>query len=175
MAEFLVKVADEQGICAAGGARLFRSRSARPVRAAGVPGFTGLKPRTLLSASGASLGGRASCAGTFLISSAVFDPHQSRPAHPDLARSSDQAAARQVAAEATGKRARACQRRRVAVGRFCGAAGVSEDVHDTLLAGEKSGNMEEVLGRYITYQRMVQTFRKKLLVSLVYPALLSRW
>src|ERR1035441_3639387 len=42
----------------------------------------------------------------------------------------------------------------------------------TLLAGEKSGNMEEVLGRYITYQRMVQTFRKKLAVSLVYPALL---
>ncbi len=42
----------------------------------------------------------------------------------------------------------------------------------TLLAGEKSGNMEEVLSRYIAYQRMVQTFRKKLLVSLVYPALL---
>jgi type IV pilus assembly protein PilC len=42
----------------------------------------------------------------------------------------------------------------------------------TLLAGEKSGNMEEVLGRYISYQRMVQTFRKKLFVSLVYPALL---
>src|SRR5277367_6211313 len=35
----------------------------------------------------------------------------------------------------------------------------------TLLAGEKSGNMEEVLGRYIAYQRMVQTFRKKLVVS----------
>jgi type IV pilus assembly protein PilC len=42
----------------------------------------------------------------------------------------------------------------------------------TLMAGEKSGSMEEVLSRYITYQRMVQTFRKKLLVSLVYPALL---
>jgi type IV pilus assembly protein PilC len=42
----------------------------------------------------------------------------------------------------------------------------------TLMAGEKSGSMEEVLGRYITYQRMVQTFRKKLMVSLVYPALL---
>ncbi|MFY9560101.1 MAG: type II secretion system F family protein [Terriglobales bacterium] len=42
----------------------------------------------------------------------------------------------------------------------------------TLLAGEKSGNMEEVLGRYIQYQRLVQTFRKKLAVSLVYPALL---
>src|SRR6266851_2068316 len=42
----------------------------------------------------------------------------------------------------------------------------------TLMAGEKSGNMEEVLGRYIAYQRMVQTFRKKLMVSLVYPVLL---
>jgi type IV pilus assembly protein PilC len=42
----------------------------------------------------------------------------------------------------------------------------------TLMAGEKSGSMEEVLNRYIQYQRMVQTFRKKLLVSLVYPALL---
>jgi len=42
----------------------------------------------------------------------------------------------------------------------------------TLMAGEKSGNMEEVLSRYIAYQRMVQSFRKKLAVSLVYPALL---
>lgn len=42
----------------------------------------------------------------------------------------------------------------------------------TLLAGEKSGNMEEVLGRYISFQRMGMTFRKKLAVSLVYPALL---
>jgi len=42
----------------------------------------------------------------------------------------------------------------------------------TLLAGEKSGNMEEVLNRYISYQRLVQTFRKKLAVSLVYPVLL---
>ena len=42
----------------------------------------------------------------------------------------------------------------------------------TLMAGEKSGNIEEVLSRYIAYQRMGQTFRKKLAVSLVYPALL---
>src|SRR5438309_3858020 len=42
----------------------------------------------------------------------------------------------------------------------------------TLLAGEKSGNMEEVLGRYIAFQRLALTFRKKLAVSLVYPALL---
>jgi type IV pilus assembly protein PilC len=42
----------------------------------------------------------------------------------------------------------------------------------TLLAGEKSGNLEEVLNRYITYQRLGLGFRKKLLASLVYPALL---
>jgi type IV pilus assembly protein PilC len=42
----------------------------------------------------------------------------------------------------------------------------------TLLAGERSGNMEEVLNRYIAFQRMALTFKKKLLVSLVYPTLL---
>ncbi len=42
----------------------------------------------------------------------------------------------------------------------------------TLLAGEKSGNMEEVLSRYISFQRVAITFKKKLAVSLVYPALL---
>lgn len=42
----------------------------------------------------------------------------------------------------------------------------------TLMAGEKSGNMEEVLSRYIAFQRLALTFRKKLAVSLVYPTLL---
>jgi type IV pilus assembly protein PilC len=42
----------------------------------------------------------------------------------------------------------------------------------TLLAGEKSGNMEEVLSRYIAFQRLALTFKKKLAVSLVYPSLL---
>jgi type IV pilus assembly protein PilC len=42
----------------------------------------------------------------------------------------------------------------------------------TILAGEKSGNLEEVMGRYITFQRLSLTFRKKLLSSLVYPVLL---
>ncbi len=43
----------------------------------------------------------------------------------------------------------------------------------TLLAGEKSGNLEEVLNRYIGFQRLAIAFRKKLLASLVYPALLA--
>jgi type IV pilus assembly protein PilC len=42
----------------------------------------------------------------------------------------------------------------------------------TLLAGEKSGNLEEVLTRYIAFQRVATAVRKKLLASLVYPALL---
>ncbi len=42
----------------------------------------------------------------------------------------------------------------------------------TLMAGEKSGNIDEVLHRYIAFQRMAMTFRKKLFVSLIYPTLL---
>src|SRR6202451_745122 len=42
----------------------------------------------------------------------------------------------------------------------------------TLMAGEKSGNIDEVLTRYINFQRMTMTFRKKLFVSLIYPVLL---
>jgi type IV pilus assembly protein PilC len=42
----------------------------------------------------------------------------------------------------------------------------------TLMAGEKSGNLEEVLSRYILFQRTASSVRKKLLASLVYPALL---
>lgn len=42
----------------------------------------------------------------------------------------------------------------------------------TLMAGEKSGNVDEVLTRYINFQRLAMTFRKKLFVSLIYPTLL---
>jgi type IV pilus assembly protein PilC len=42
----------------------------------------------------------------------------------------------------------------------------------TLLAGERSGNLEEVLDRYLSFQRVSLTFRKKLKASLIYPALL---
>ena len=42
----------------------------------------------------------------------------------------------------------------------------------TLLAGERSGNLEEVLQRFVDFQRVSLTFRKKLTASLVYPAVL---
>jgi type IV pilus assembly protein PilC len=42
----------------------------------------------------------------------------------------------------------------------------------TLLAGERSGNLDEVLSRYLSFQRISLTFRKKLQASLIYPCLL---
>jgi type IV pilus assembly protein PilC len=42
----------------------------------------------------------------------------------------------------------------------------------TLRAGERSGNLDRVLGQYIAYQKVSRTFRKKLLSALVYPAFL---
>ena len=42
----------------------------------------------------------------------------------------------------------------------------------TILAGERSGSLAEVLERFIAYQKLALSVRKKLLVSLMYPALL---
>jgi type IV pilus assembly protein PilC len=42
----------------------------------------------------------------------------------------------------------------------------------SVLAGEKSGALGEVLDRYITYQKLALAIRKKLITSLIYPALL---
>lgn len=42
----------------------------------------------------------------------------------------------------------------------------------TLLAGERSGNLQEVLERYVNFQRISLTFRKKLVSSLIYPCVL---
>jgi type IV pilus assembly protein PilC len=42
----------------------------------------------------------------------------------------------------------------------------------SVLAGEKSGALAEVLDRFITYQRTALAIRKKVLVSLIYPTFL---
>jgi type IV pilus assembly protein PilC len=42
----------------------------------------------------------------------------------------------------------------------------------TLLAGERSGNLQEVLERYVAFQRVTLTFTKKLTASLIYPSVL---
>jgi type IV pilus assembly protein PilC len=43
---------------------------------------------------------------------------------------------------------------------------------NTVKAGERSGELEDVLGRYIAYQQLVEAVRKKIISSLTYPAVL---
>ena len=43
----------------------------------------------------------------------------------------------------------------------------------SVLAGEKSGSLAETLERYITYTKLALSVKKKVLVSLMYPAVLS--
>jgi len=42
----------------------------------------------------------------------------------------------------------------------------------SLLAGEKSGNLEQVLRRYVSYVKVVSTVRRRTVSALVYPAIL---
>jgi type IV pilus assembly protein PilC len=42
----------------------------------------------------------------------------------------------------------------------------------SVMAGEKSGSLGEVLERYITYQKLALAVRKKVIVSLIYPSVL---
>jgi type IV pilus assembly protein PilC len=52
-------------------------------------------------------------------------------------------------------------------------AGVFPAIYVTsVMAGEKSGSLPEVLDRFLTYQKLALAVRKKLLLSLLYPAFL---
>jgi len=54
-----------------------------------------------------------------------------------------------------------------------GAQGVFPPIYVTsVMAGEKSGALGEVLDRFITYQKLAIAVRKKLITSLIYPCLL---
>src|SRR6185436_16087109 len=51
--------------------------------------------------------------------------------------------------------------------------GVFPPIYTTsVMAGEKSGSLAEVLERYVNYQKMILAVRKKVIVSLIYPSLL---
>lgn len=53
------------------------------------------------------------------------------------------------------------------------AQGVFPAIYTTsIMAGEKSGSLVEVIDRYVTYQKLALAVRKKVLVSLLYPSLL---
>ncbi|MBL8231045.1 MAG: type II secretion system F family protein [Bryobacterales bacterium] len=54
------------------------------------------------------------------------------------------------------------------------AAGVFPPIYVTsIMAGEKSGALVEVLERYLAYQRLSMAIKKKLLLALIYPAVLT--
>ena len=53
------------------------------------------------------------------------------------------------------------------------AQGVFPRIYSTtILAGEKSGNLEETLSRYVGFQKLALSFRRKVISSLIYPSLL---
>ena len=172
MAQFLVKVADEQGH--------LRQQVENGYSEAEVhdrftqQGYLAywVKPRTILSRGGGQRGGKLRQA-VFLIFNQQF--LTLIKAGLPILTSLDLLIKRQR--DKSLLRLLENVRERVKGGELLSDAFAAQQVFPkmyttTLLAGEKSGNMEEVLGRYIAYQRMVQTFRKKLMVSLVYPALL---
>ncbi len=55
---------------------------------------------------------------------------------------------------------------------FFNEPGITDIYTTTLLARERSGNLPEVLGRYVQYQRLALSVRRKLISSLIYPAVL---
>jgi type IV pilus assembly protein PilC len=53
------------------------------------------------------------------------------------------------------------------------AQGVFPRIYSTtILAGEKSGNLEETLTRYVAFQKLALSFRRKVISSMIYPTLL---
>jgi type IV pilus assembly protein PilC len=174
MAEFLVKVADEQGHLRQQVEHGYSEAEVHDRFAQQGYLVYWVKPRTILSGGGSQFGKRGKLRqSTFLIFNQQFLT-LIKAGLPIL-----------TALDLLIKRQRDKAllkllenvRERVKGGELLSDAFAAQQIFPkmyttTLMAGEKSGSMEEVLGRYIQYQRMVQTFRKKLAVSLVYPALL---
>src|ERR1700682_1247538 len=173
MAQFLVKVADDRGHLAQ---QVEHGYSESEVRERFVQqGYLvyWVKPRGLFSGGKLQLGGRKVKQSQFVIFNQQF--LTLIKAGLPILNSLDLLIKRQK--DAHLKSLLANVRERVKSGELLSdsfaAQGVFPRIYTTtLMAGVKSGNMEEVLGRYIAFQRLALTFKKKLAVSLVYPALL---
>ena len=173
MAQFLVKIADDRGRLAQ---HVEHGYSESEVRERFVQqGYLvyWVKPRGLFSGGKFQLGGRKVKQGQFVIFNQQF--LTLIKAGLPILNSLDLLIKRQKDGNLKGLLQNV--RERVKSGELLSdsfaAQGVFPRIYTTtLMAGEKSGNMEEVLGRYIAFQRLALTFKKKLAVSLVYPALL---
>ena len=172
MAEFVVKIADERGNVHQ---HVEQGYSEAEVRDRFVQqGYLvyWVKPQGMLSGGVCAAPRKVKQSHVSDLQPAVSDPDPGRPADPELARTADQAAEGPAAQADSGKRSRPGEGRRIAFRRLRRPGVIPKIYTTTLLAGEKSGNIEEVLTRYIGFQRMALTFRKKLFVSLIYPTLL---
>jgi type IV pilus assembly protein PilC len=173
MAQFLVKIADDRGRLAQ---HVENGYSESEVRERFVQqGYLvyWVKPRGLFSGGKFQLGGRKVKQGPFVIFNQQF--LTLIKAGLPILNALDLLIKRQK--DANMKSLLQNVRERVKSGELLSdsfaAQGVFPRIYTTtLMAGEKSGNIEEVLGRYIAFQRLALTFKKKLAVSLVYPALL---
>src|SRR6267142_1086550 len=173
MAQFLVKLADDRGHLAQ---QVEHGYSESEVRERFVQqGYLvyWVKPRGLFSGGKLQLGGRKVKQSQFVIFNQQF--LTLIKAGLPILNSLDLLIKRQK--DANLKSLLANVRERVKSGELLSDSFAAQSVFPriyttTLMAGEKSGNMEEVLGRYIAFQRLALTFKKKLAVSLVYPALL---
>jgi type IV pilus assembly protein PilC len=173
MAQFLVKIADDRGRLAQ---QVENGYSESEVRERFVQqGYLvyWVKPRGLFSGGKFQLGGRKVKQGPFVIFNQQF--LTLIKAGLPILNALDLLIKRQK--DANMRSLLQNVRERVKSGELLSdsfaAQGVFPRIYTTtLMAGEKSGNIEEVLGRYIAFQRLALTFKKKLAVSLVYPALL---
>jgi type IV pilus assembly protein PilC len=173
MAQFLVKIADDRGRLAQ---QVENGYSESEVRERFVQqGYLvyWVKPRGLFSGGRFQLGGRKVKQGPFVIFNQQFVTLIK--AGLPILNALDLLIKRQK--DANMRSLLQNVRERVKSGELLSdsfaAQGVFPRIYTTtLMAGEKSGNIEEVLGRYIAFQRLALTFKKKLAVSLVYPALL---
>jgi len=173
MAQFLVKIADDRGRLAQ---QVENGYSESEVRERFVQqGYLvyWVKPRGLFSGGKFQLGGRKVKQGPFVIFNQQF--LTLIKAGLPILNALDLLIKRQK--DANMRSLLQNVRERVKSGELLSdsfaAQGVFPRIYTTtLMAGEKSGNIEEVLGRYIAFQRLALTFKKKLAVTLVYPALL---
>ena len=69
---------------------------------------------------------------------------------------------------------RRCDRARRCRTRSARTASVFPRVYTaSLLAGERSGNLDAVLRRYVEYTKIIATVKRKTISALVYPAILT--
>lgn len=174
MAEFLVKMADERGHVLQ---QLETGRSEGEVRErVAQAGFLvySVRPRGVLAAGGLRLPRRRRIKpGPFLVFNQQFVTliHAGLPILTSLSLLLRQQ--RDAGIRSALENARDRVKGGETLSEAFAAQGLFPPVYTTnLAAGERSGNLEEVLRRYIGFQRVSVSFRKKLLASLIYPALL---